>query len=155
MHKLVIPRQPARLTTINAVEIKRQEKGVNICLGTACHGSNWSNWSVASCSQTGIYSLWLHIDFSSVCSLSRWLSLCNRCYSGWTLLLLSCTCTVHFPTQGFSHFSPVFVSIHSMPRDHLSWLRPWATVAPCDCSYCQSCDRKYTTLPGYRKQHVN
>ena len=51
--------------------------GVNTCLETTCH---WSNWSVASCSQTGIYSLWLLVDFSRVCcSLSRWLSLGNRC----------------------------------------------------------------------------
>ena len=36
--------------------------------------------TVASCSQTGIYSLWLLIDSSSMCcSLSRWLSLGNRC----------------------------------------------------------------------------
>ena len=40
----------------------------------------WFQWSVASCSQTGIYSLWLFIDFSSVCcSLYRWLSLGNGC----------------------------------------------------------------------------
>ena len=56
-------------------------KGVNTCLGKTCRGSNWS---VASCSQTGIfYSLWLLIDFSSVCcSLSHWLSMGNRCEHG-------------------------------------------------------------------------
>ena len=73
----VTPRQPTRLTTTNAVKINKPEYSVNTCLGTACHGSNWS---VARCSQKGIYSLWLLIDFSSVCcSLSRWLSLDNRC----------------------------------------------------------------------------
>ena len=79
----VTQRQPTRLTTTNAFENNRQVLGVNTCLGTTCHGSNWSMarvWSVASCSQIGIYSLWLLIDFSSVCcSLSRWLSLGNRC----------------------------------------------------------------------------
>ena len=49
----------------------------NTCLGTTCHGSVWS---VASCSQIGIYSLCLLIDFcSGGCSLSRRLSLGNRC----------------------------------------------------------------------------
>ena len=51
--------------------------GVNTCLGATCHRSNWS---VASCSQTGTYSLWLLIDFSSICSsLSIWLSLGTHC----------------------------------------------------------------------------
>ena len=58
------PRQPTQLTTTNAVETNGREKGVNTCLRTTCYGSNWS---VASCSQTGIYSLWLLIYFSSVC----------------------------------------------------------------------------------------
>ena len=70
------PRQPTRLTTTNAVEISRREWGVNTCLGITCHGSNWS---VASCSQAGTYSLLPLIDFSSVCSLSRWLFMGNRC----------------------------------------------------------------------------
>ena len=68
--------QPMWLTTTNAVEINRQELGVNTCLGTTCHGSVWS---VVSCSQTGIYSLWSLVDFSSICcSQSHWLSLGNR-----------------------------------------------------------------------------
>ena len=74
--------------TTNATDkniIKRREYGVNTCLGTTYHGSNWS---VAICSQTGIYSLWPLIDFSSVCcSLSRWLSLGNWCA---TVLLMLC-----------------------------------------------------------------
>ena len=66
------PRQPTRLTTTNAIEIYRREWLMNTCLGTT--------WSVANCSQTDIYSLWPLIDISRVCcSLSRWLSLCNRC----------------------------------------------------------------------------
>ena len=36
----ITPRQPTRPTKINAVEINRWNKGVNICLGTICHGSN-------------------------------------------------------------------------------------------------------------------
>ena len=71
------PRQPTQLTTTNAVEIKRWELGVNTCLGTTCHGSNWS---VAGCSQTGICSLLPLIDLSSAWySLSHWLSLGNQC----------------------------------------------------------------------------
>ena len=73
----VTPIQPIRLTTTSAVEINRREQCINTCLGTSCHGSKCSVfWSVASCSPTGIYSIWLLINFSSVCfSLSRWLSL--------------------------------------------------------------------------------
>ena len=72
----VTPRQPTRLTTTTAVKINRREYGENTCLGTTCHGSSWS---VAGCSQTGIFSLWLLVDFSSVCcSLSHWLSWDNR-----------------------------------------------------------------------------
>ena len=42
---------------------------VNTCLGTPCHGS------VASCSQTGIYTLFPPIYFDCVCCCqSRWLS---------------------------------------------------------------------------------
>ena len=77
----VIPTQPTRLTTTNIVEINRQED-VSICLGTTCHGSNWS---VPSCSQTGIYSWCLLIDISNICcSLSRWLSLSNQCVNADT-----------------------------------------------------------------------
>ena len=63
----VTPRQPTRLTTTNGVEINRREQGVNTCLWTTCHGSSWS---VANFSQTGSYSLWLLIDFSSILLLS-------------------------------------------------------------------------------------
>ena len=74
---------PHRLPeTTNATDNKkrswnnRRQKGVNTCLETTWHGSNWS---VASCSQTGIYSLRLRSDFCSVCcSVSRWLYLGNR-----------------------------------------------------------------------------
>ena len=73
----VTPRQTTRLPTTNAVKINRREYDVNTCLGTICHGSNWS---VASCFQMGICSIWLLIDFSSVCcSLSSWLSRGDRC----------------------------------------------------------------------------
>ena len=55
------------MTTTNAVQINRREYGENTCLGS-------------SLSRTGIYFLYLLIDFSSVCcSLSRWLSLGNQC----------------------------------------------------------------------------
>ena len=57
-------RQPTRLTTSNTVELNRRKYGVNTCLGTTLIRGN--------CSQTGIYSLLLLIDLSSVCcSLSR------------------------------------------------------------------------------------
>ena len=49
----------------------------NTCLGTSCHGSVWS---VASCSQTGIYTLFPPRDFNHVCCCqSRRLSWGNRC----------------------------------------------------------------------------
>ena len=50
----VTQRQPTRRRTTNATEIKKQSCGVNTCPGTTCHGSVYS---VASCSQTGIYTL--------------------------------------------------------------------------------------------------
>ena len=76
-HTSVTPRQPTRLTKTTAFQINRREYGVNTCLGTTCHGQNWY---MASCSQTGIYSLLPLIDFSGVCcSLSRWLSRGIRC----------------------------------------------------------------------------
>ena len=77
-------RQPTRLTTSNAVEINRREQGVNTSLRTTCHGSNWS---MASCSQTGISSLLLLIDFSRFVVLRRvgclWVTgVLSRCPTG-------------------------------------------------------------------------
>ena len=55
---------------------------INTCLWTTCHRSVWS---VASGSQTGIFSLWMPFDFIYIyCSLSRWLSPGNRCVNWGT-----------------------------------------------------------------------
>ena len=54
----------SKFSTTNAAEISRREQGVTTCLRTTCHRSNLY---VASCSQTGIYTLLLLIDVSSVC----------------------------------------------------------------------------------------
>ena len=44
--------------------LPRIKPTVNTCLGTTCHGSNRS---VASCSQTGIYTIFPPVDFNCVC----------------------------------------------------------------------------------------
>ena len=69
---LVTQRQPARQRRTNATEIRS-----NTYLATTCHGSVWS---VASCSRSGIYTLFPPVDFNCVCCCqSRWLSRGIRC----------------------------------------------------------------------------
>ena len=61
----------------NATEINKQSYGVNTCLETTCHGSNWS---AASCSQIGIYTLFPPVHFNCVCCCqTRWLCPGTRC----------------------------------------------------------------------------
>ena len=68
----VTPRQPARQRITNAHDINKRSKGGNTCLGITCQGSVWS---VTGCSQTGIYNLFLSVNFHCVrCCKSRWLS---------------------------------------------------------------------------------
>ena len=57
-----------RQRTTNATEINKQSYGVNTCVGTTC-------------SQTGIYTIFLPVDFNCVCCCqSPWFSLGNRLY---------------------------------------------------------------------------